>query len=255
MSAFFDSLKGKMVLVTGSSRGIGRAIALGFAKNGANVVLHGTKPSESMNEALSLISAFGVKYGAVYGDLADEKVQNAIIGQAVDILGGIDVLVLNASIQIRKPYSDITSDDVLVQVKTNMLSTVKLIQHAVPIMENGGYGRIIIIGSVQQDKPHTEMLIYSAIKSANLNIVKSLAIQLADKNITVNNVAVGTIYTDRNSKVLENKEYKAAVINDIPMKRIGNPEDCVAGVLLLASQEGGYITGENLHIDGGKFCK
>ena len=85
------------------------------------------------------------------------------------------------------------------------------------------------------------------------NIVQSLSIQLADKNITVNNVPVGTIYTDRNTEALSDEEYHKKVKDSIPVGYIGNPDDCVGGVLLLASEEGRYITGENLHIDGGKF--
>ncbi len=253
MSAIFESLKGKKVLITGSSRGIGRALAIGFAKCGADVALHGVKPGAAMDEALSLVSSHGVKAVAVYGDLGDENVPKEIVDEAARLLGQIDVLICNASVQIRRPWLEITDEDMLIQTKTNFFSAVKLMQAVVPGMIDNGWGRIITIGSIQQDKPHPDMLIYSAIKSAVHNVVKSLATQLADKNITVNNVPVGTIYTDRNTEVLKNEEYHQKVKSDIPVGFIGVPDDCVAGVLLLASEEGRYITGENIHIDGGKF--
>lgn len=253
MGAKFDSLKGKRVLITGSSRGIGRALAVGFAQNGADVALHGVSRGNALDEALGLVAQYGVRATCVLGDLGDPNIPKRLVKETVERLGGIDILICNASIQIRRPWLEITDEDMLAQTRTNLFSTVKLMQSAVTHMLENGWGRIITIGSVQQDMPHPDMLIYSAIKSATLNIVRNLAVQLADKNITVNNVPMGTIYTDRNAEVLKNEEYHKKVKNDIPMKYIGEPEDCVAGVLLLSSDEGRYITGENLHIDGGKF--
>lgn len=253
MSAVFESLKGKRVLITGSSRGIGRALAIGFARCGAEVALHGVKPGAAIEEAKALVEAEGVKAVTVFGDLGQGEIPKAIVEQTIEKLGGLDILVCNASVQIRRPWLEITEEDMDTQIKTNLYSTVKLMQAAVPNMLKNGWGRVITIGSVQQDKPHPDMLIYSAIKSGVLNMVQSLAIQLADKNITVNNVAVGTIYTDRNTEALSDEAYHQKVKNDIPTGFIGKPEDCVGGVLLLASEEGRYITGENLHIDGGKF--
>lgn len=253
MGAKFDSLKGKRVLITGSSRGIGRALAVGFAQNCADVALHGVSRGSALDEALDLVTQYGVRATCVLGDLEDPNTPKRLVEETVRELGGIDILICNASIQIRRPWLEITDEDMLAQTRTNLFSTVKLMQSAAPHMLENGWGRIITIGSVQQDMPHPDMLIYSAIKSATLNIVRNLAVQLADKNITVNNVPMGTIYTDRNAEVLKNKEYHRQVKNDIPMKYIGEPEDCVAGVLLLSSDEGRYITGENLHIDGGKF--
>lgn len=253
MAAIFDSLKGKRVLITGSSRGIGRALALGFAENGADVAIHGVSCGSAMLETVELASAFGGKVITVLGDLSDPNVPEKMINEVIEKLGGIDVLICNASIQIRRPWLDISDEDMHTQINTNFISCIKLIQKSVPNMLSNGWGRVITIGSVQQDKPHPDMLVYSAIKSGILNVVQSLAIQLADKNITVNNVPVGTIYTDRNVDALKDDEYHKKVKNDIPMKRIGNPEDCVDAVLMLASEGGRYITGENLHIDGGKF--
>lgn len=252
MEAKFESLKGKRVLITGSSRGIGRALAMGFAQNGADVALHGISHRKEMDEAFALVSQYGSKVVTVLGDLGDPSAADRIIKETIEKLGGIDILVCNASIQIRSPWMEITYEQMLSQTQVNMFSTLGLIQGAVKNMLKNGWGRVITIGSVQQDKPHPDMLVYSANKMAVLNIAQSLALQLADKNITVNNIAVGTIYTDRNVEALKDEEYHEKVKNDIPMKRIGNPEDCVGAVLMLSSDAGKYITGENLHIDGGK---
>lgn len=253
MAAQYDSLKGKRVLITGSSRGIGRALALAFAQNGADVALHGARHGEALEEARVLVSAYGVRTLSLVGDLGEPSVPARLVAETVEGFGGIDILICNASIQIRKPWLEVNEEDMRLQTETNLFSTIRLLQQAVPYMQKNGWGRIITIGSTQQCKPHPEMLVYAAIKSAVRNIVQSLAMQLAPENITVNNVAVGTIYTDRNTRVLQDEAYHRRVKNDIPVRFIGLPEDCTAGVLLLSSDEGRYITGEDLHVDGGKF--
>lgn len=252
---YFNSLKGKRVLITGSSRGIGRALAIGFAKNGAAVALHGVSDGEALRDTLAEVSKYTDKAIKVLGDLSDHSVPQKLIEETCEKLGGIDILICNVSVQIRRNWMEITHEDMLTQAQVNFFSSVALIQNAVGYMKENGWGRIITIGSVQQDKPHPDMLIYSATKCAMHNVVKSLALQLAQSNITVNNVPVGTIYTDRNTEVLKDQEYHEKVKASIPMGRIGEPEDCVGAVLMLSSEEGRYITGENLHIDGGKFIQ
>ena len=119
-------------------------------------------------------------------------------------------------------------------------------------MKNKKWGRIVTIGSVQEAKPHPDMLVYSASKAAQTNMVKSLALQLANDGITVNNVAPGVIYTDRNVEALLDPEYAKKVTDSIPVGFYGQPEDCAGIVSLLCSEEGRYITGQNIFVDGGK---
>ena len=249
----FESLKNKNVLVTGSTRGIGKAIAEGFAKMGANVAVHGICQSSAMENTLNELKNYDGKCVGVFADLSDPRAASKLIADTVNALGGIDILVCNVSVQIRKNWLEITDEDMMLQTEVNFFNTVRLIQKAVPLMQKNGFGRVITIGSVQQDKPHPDMLIYSANKCAVKNVVQSLALQLAKDNITVNNLAVGTIYTDRNKDVLQDAEYLKKVENDIPVGFIGEPRDCAGMALLLASEEGRYITGEDIHIDGGKF--
>lgn len=253
MAAFFDSLKGKRVLITGSSRGIGRALAVGFAQNGCDVALHGVNHGKAMDEALTLVSQYGTKVITVFGDLGESDVPERLIKETVEGLGGIDILICNASLQIKSDWLEIDDEQMLTQTKTNLFSTVKLMQQVTPHMIKSGWGRIITIGSTQQEKPLPSLLIYSALKSAVRNVVISVAKQLADKNITVNNVSVGTVYTDRTNTALQNEEIYKKEISTTPVGFFAEPEDCVAGVLWLASDESRYTTGDNIHIDGGRF--
>ena len=119
-------------------------------------------------------------------------------------------------------------------------------------MKKKGWGRIVTIGSVQEAKPHPDMLVYSASKAAQTNMMKSLSLQLAKDGITVNNVAPGVIYTDRNVEALSDTEYAKKVTDSIPVGFYGEPHDCAGIVSLLCSEEGRYITGQNIFVDGGK---
>jgi len=186
---------------------------------------------------------------------------SSLIGKMVNIkiteqrkwylTGNIDILVLNASVQIRKRWDTITEDEFDTQMTVNFKSSVKLIQKYAPAMLENRWGRIVTIGSVQQKKPHKDMLIYAASKAAQMNMVQNLAKQFAPYGVTVNNIAPGVIATPRNDSALSDPEYKKQVMQGIPSERIGTPEDCAAQILLLCSEEGRYMTGEDIYIDGG----
>lgn len=243
----FD-LKGKRALVTGSSRGIGRAIAILLAKCGAEVIVHGASNMNKAQETVDIITANGGKATPYICDLCDrEKVKNII-----NDIGNVDILVLNASMQIKKQWETITTEDFDKQVNCNFLASMLLIQRAVPYMREQKWGRIVTIGSVQEAKPHPDMLVYSGTKAAQTNMVQSLSLQLAADGITVNNVAPGVIYTDRNVEALSDPEYAAKVTASIPVGFYGEPKDCAPMVALLCSEEGRYVTGQNIFVDGGK---
>jgi NAD(P)-dependent dehydrogenase (short-subunit alcohol dehydrogenase family) len=243
----FD-LKGKRAFVTGSSRGIGRAIAVELAKCGAEVIVHGAKSEQNAKETVKMITEQGGKAGFVIGDLSvPQEVQ-----KLADTIGDVDILILNASIQIRKSWEEITVDEFYTQINCNLLASMLLIQSKVPYMRAKKWGRIVTVGSVQEAKPHPDMLVYSASKSAQTNMVKSLSLQLAADGITVNNMAPGVIYTDRNVEALSDPEYAKKVTDSIPVGFYGQPYDCAPMVALLCSEEGRYITGQNIFVDGGK---
>ena len=241
-------LTGKKALVTGSSRGIGRAIAVELAQSGAEVVVHCAGNVAKAQETVDIIKSNGGCACAVAADLSNyENVQGLI-----EKIGDIDILVLNASMQFRNKWENITVEEFYKQVNCNFLASMLLIQQAVPHMRAQKWGRIVTIGSVQEAKPHPDMLVYSATKAAQTNMVQSLSLQLAPDGITVNNVAPGVIYTDRNVEALSDAQYAAKVTASIPVGFYGKPEDCAPTVALLCSEQGRYITGQNIFIDGGK---
>ncbi len=241
----------KTAFITGSSRGIGRAIALRLASDGFHVIIHGVRESDNLVSLRSEIEALGGQAETVTADLCKldetkalaEKVRNA------------DIIVLNASLQYRTPWQEITADACYEQLNCNFVSSMLLIQAVADHMKTAGWGRIITVGSVQEAKPHPDMLVYSASKAAQTNMMQSLSLQLAPYGITVNNVAPGVIYTDRNVKALSDPEYAKKVTASIPVGFYGKPEDCAGIVSLLCSEEGRYITGQSIYVDGGKSIK
>ena len=238
----------KTAFVTGSSRGIGRAIAIRLAKDGYKIVVHGAGNIQKAEETKSIIEQNGGVAEVFVCDLTNLDNTRKLC----DKIGNIDVLILNASLQYRTPWQKITVDECYKQLNCNFVSSMMLIQATVDNMKNKKWGRIVTIGSVQEAKPHPDMLVYSASKAAQTNMVKSLALQLANDGITVNNVAPGVIYTDRNVEALSDPEYAKKVTDSIPVGFYGQPEDCAGIVSLLCSEEGRYITGQNIFVDGGK---
>lgn len=250
MPALFN-LTGRRALVTGSSRGIGAAIALGLAEAGADVVIHYTGNDDQARDVSARIGAFGRRTGVVRADLAaDDGARRAYDG-TIAALGGLDILVLNASIQIRKPWLEFTRDDVARHVAVNYRSSLELMQLAAPAMITGKWGRILTLGSVQEVKPHPEMLVYSSLKHAQTGLVLGLAKELSPHGVTLNNLAPGVIQTDRNAVALANTDYAAKVRTTIPAGFFGESTDCVGAALLLCSEAGRYITGQNVFVDGG----
>ncbi len=238
----------KRALVTGSSRGIGRAIAIRLAQCGYEVIVHGAGNIAKAQEVADIITKSGGSAAVMMCDLSNPDEVKTFAKE----VGDLDVLVLNASMQFRNKWENITVEEFNTQVNCNFLASMLLIQGAVPYMRDKKWGRIITIGSVQEAKPHPDMLVYSATKAAQTNMMQSLSLQLAADGITVNNVAPGVIYTDRNIEALSDPEYAKKVTDSIPVGFYGEPKDCAGIVALLCSDEGRYITGQNIFVDGGK---
>lgn len=245
------SLEGKTSIVTGSSRGIGRAIALAFAEQGADVVVNYRDHDQSANEVAQKIRALGRKALACQADLLVSNQVKEMYDQTIREFGKVDILVLNASLQIRKDWDGYSADEIARQVNINFRSTYELISLVVGGMKSRGWGRILTIGSVQEVKPHPQMLIYAASKCAQTNLVMNLAKQLGEFGITVNNLAPGTIITDRTQGVLEEADYRDKVLCEIPLKKFGEPDECAAAALFLCSDAGSYVNGINMLVDGG----
>ena len=251
MADRFD-LSGRRALVTGSSRGIGRAIALALAEHGADVAIHYASREDEARKAAAEAERLAVRAAVVGGDLAREGASRRVAAEAADGLGGaLDIVVANAAIEMRQPWEEPAWESGRRQVDANLLGTLELIQAVVPAMREAGWGRVVTIGSVQQVRPHPQLVVYAALKSALVNMVRNLALQLSRTGVTVNNVAPGAILTDRNAGVLADPTYREWAEGRIPMGFVGEPRDCVGAVVLLCSEAGRYVTGVDLLVDGG----
>ncbi|MEO6282214.1 MAG: SDR family oxidoreductase [Dyadobacter sp.] len=245
------SLAGKTALVTGSSQGIGKGIAIAFAEYGADIILHYRKDRAEAEAVAKEIKKSGVKTYIIKADLSKTDGAKSISDQVQKKAKMPDIVVLNASVQIPKLWQDTTEKDFDAQVSANFKSTLLLMQRFAPEMISKGWGRILTIGSVQQVKPHPSMIIYAATKSAVLNMVQNVAMQLADKGITVNNLAPGVIGTPRLDQDVPEPEERITKRLETPSGQVGDPQDCAALAVLLCSEAGRFITGQNIFVDGG----
>ncbi|MCE7062111.1 SDR family NAD(P)-dependent oxidoreductase [Dyadobacter sp. CY343] len=245
------SLAGKTAFITGSSQGIGKGIALAMAEAGANIILHCLKDETDAKEVAREIRKLGSSAVIVKGDISKPKTVTAIYNQVVKDGNVPDIVVLNASVQIPKLWHELTLEEFDIQVNANFKSTFILMQRFAPEMVSKGWGRILTIGSVQQIKPHPSMMVYAATKSAVLNMVQNAAMQLADKGVTVNNLAPGVIGTPRIEEDVPEGEERITQRLGTPSGQIGDPQDCAAMAVLLCSEAGRFITGQNIYVDGG----
>lgn len=245
-------LKGRTALVTGARREIGRAIALALASVGARLAIHHAGTVEEKSDADAVVHeieraggearAFGQDFGL------DDSGHS--LAAAVTAWSPVDILVLNASIELPEPYQDITRERFDRQIAVNLRSPMELLQDIVPAMATRGWGRVVTIGSVQQVRPHPQMLVYAGTKAAQLNWAWNLARQFGGQGVTVNNLAPGAIQTARNRAQLATEG--EALKQRIPTGRLGTPDDLVGAALLLCSDAGSYINGVNLYVDGGR---
>ena len=246
----FD-LTGRVALVTGASRGIGRALALGLAEVGADVAVHYATRDAEARAVADAIRGVGRRAEIFGGDLADTSTAAKLVAQVAEKFGRLDVLALNASAEHRHAFDVMPVEDFDTEVAVNLRSTLDLIAAARPHMAAQRWGRMLLIGSIQSVKPNPMLTVYAALKAASVNLAKNLARQLASENITVNVLSPGAIATDRNAGVLADPAYRARVEAQIPLGRVGEADDCVGAALLLCSDAGRYITGVELFIDGG----
>lgn len=249
MKTVFDSfrLDGRRALVTGSSRGIGRAIALALGEAGAGVVFHGSRPSPQLADAVESARKEGVDASSATGDLSDP----AAVAALAEAAGAVDVLVLNASVQKYQTIDRFEPDEFARQFQVNVAAPLRLIEAVLPSMKARKWGRILAIGSVNQFRPAARLPVYSATKAALGNIVRNAARSYGPFGITANTIAPGVIATDRNTGTLSSPGAVERLLGAIPARRFGEAEDCAAVALLLCSEAGSYITGADIPVTGG----
>ncbi len=244
-------LKGKTALVTGGSQGIGKAISLALAEYGANLVINYRSGNELALETEKEIKMLGGECHVLPCDLSKVDSSKIISDYLKENQLEVDILVLNASVQFRNSWDNVTPEEYELQMNTNFRASLLLIQELYPAMKEKNWGRILTIGSVQQVRPHQQMIVYAASKNAQLSMVKSMAPEFAKHGVTINNLAPGAIATARNEEVLADKEYKKIVESKIPVGYVGDAYDCAPTALLLCSDAGRYITGQDIFVDGG----
>ncbi|MFR0673417.1 SDR family oxidoreductase [Enterobacterales bacterium AW_CKDN230030176-1A_HGKHYDSX7] len=247
----FGRMKGRKALITGADSGIGRAAAIAFAREGADIVLNYLPEEEpDAQEVVKLIEAEGRKAVALPGDLKDEAFTRSLARKAHDALGGLDVLVNVAGKQeARKDISEITSEQFDHTMKTNVYSLFWLCQEAVPLMPAGA--TIINTASIQSYQPSATLLDYASTKAAIVAFTKALAGQVIEKGIRVNAVAPGPVWTVLQPSGGQPQEKIPEFGSQVPMKRPGQPAECAPLYVLLATQESSYITGEIFGVTGG----
>lgn len=242
-------LDGKVALVTGASRGIGRAIALRLAEEGAKVAINYAGNVKAAEEVKAAIEEKGGKALLVQADVSDSAAAEAMVASVVEAFGTVDILVNNAGITRDALFARMKEEDFNAVINTNLKGVFHCTKAVTKLMMKQRSGRIVNMASVVGVTGNAGQANYSAAKAGVIGFTKSVARELAGRGITVNSVAPGFIETDMTA-VLSDK-VKEAMTEGIPLKRAGKPEDVANAVLFLASDHASYITGQVLHVDGG----
>jgi len=242
---------GKVVLVTGGTSGIGRATALAFAREGANVVVVGRREDKGA-ESVALIEKAGGKGRFVRADISVEGEIASMVAQTVDTFGGLHFAFNNAGIFLPPaPITEVTADTIDRILAVNVRGTALCMKHEIPaIMESGG-GGIVNVASFLGIRPFPGTAIYNASKSAVIGLTKSAAVEFATQGVRVNVVCPGVIDTPMNEEMRAEESGREFLNGLQPMKRTGRPEEIAGAVLYLCSPSAGFTTGTILSVDGG----
>ena len=252
-------IEGKNVLVTGGSSGIGQAIAVRFAEYGANVAINylrrpeeAAETEQQVHACVASVKRSGVNDVLVQGDVSSEDDVVRMVADAVEGLGGIDVLVNNAGIQISRPTEELSSEDfdrvLAVNLRGSFLCAREAIRH---FLAEDKPGSVVNISSVHQLIPKPGYLGYSASKGGMQNLTRTLALEYASRGIRVNGVGPGATVTPINRAWIDDPEKRRQVEEHIPMQRAGDADEMAGVTAFLASDDAAYITGQTIFVDGG----
>ena len=245
-------LQGKRALVTGSSKGIGQAIAIRYAEEGADVVVNYNSDPKGAEETVARIQATGRRATAIKGDLGSVASVRALVEQGWEGLGGLDVLVNNAGVESHAPFWDVTESDYDKVLNINLKGVFFATQTFVnKLRADGRGGKVINISSVHEELPFPNFASYCASKGGLKMLTRNLAVELGPLGITINSIAPGAIETPINAKLLSDPQKVAALTAQIPLGRIGKTDDVASLAVFLASAESDYATGATFTVDGG----
>ena len=244
-------LTGKVALVTGASRGIGRSVVDMFASLGANVAVNFVRDAEAADQAVSEATAKGVKAVAVQGDVSKLHEGERVVKETLEHFGRLDFLICNAGIWEGGAVESISEDLWDRTIDINLKGTWTVCRAAVPIMKQQEYGRIVIVSSTAGQRGEANVSNYAASKGGQISFTKSLAAELAPFGINVNCVAPGWVETDMNDGVFADSSRLESILQTIPLRKIGKPDELAAPIVFLCSDWASYITGEVLNVNGG----
>jgi NAD(P)-dependent dehydrogenase (short-subunit alcohol dehydrogenase family) len=245
-------MKDKRVLVTGAGTGIGRGVALEFAREGASVVLHYAHSREGADSAVAEIEAGGGKACALHADFRDAAQARALASRAAEFLGGLDVLVNNAGITMNQPFLETTVDEFDTLFHVNIRAMFFATQGAAEIMVRSGRGVVVNVSSVHAYGALVEHAVYAATKAAIVGFTRTLSVELSPKNVRVNCIASGWVLVENQRKQLgADFDEKLAGLG-LPSGFIGEPRDIGRLAIFLASDESRYIVGQTILCDGGQ---
>jgi len=252
-------LKGKNVLVTGGTSGIGQAIAVRFAEYGANVAINYLRQpeeaedtEEKVHACVASVRQMGVRDVLVRGDVSKEEDVVRMFEDTVDQLGGLDILINNAGIQISRPSHELSADDFDKVIAVNLRGSFLCAREAIKrFLEAGSPGVVLNISSVHQMIPKPNYLGYSASKGGMMNLTRTLALEYAGEGIRVNGIGPGATITPINRAWVDDPVKAEMVTAHIPLKRAGTADEMAGITCFLASDDAAYITGQTLFVDGG----
>jgi len=243
------SLAGRRALVTGASRGLGAAIAVGLARAGADVAVHGnTRPGD---DTCASVRAAGRRAAAIMGDLADPRTPERLVAGAIAALGGLEILVNNAGLIRRGPAEDTTDEDWNTVIEVDLSSVFRLCRAAGRHMLSAGGGKIISVASLLSFQGGIRVPAYAAAKSGVAALTRALANEWAGRGVNVNAIAPGYMRTDNTVALREDPDRNRQILERIPAGRWGEPEDLVGAAVFLASRASDYVQGHVLVVDGG----
>ncbi len=247
-------LDGKVAIVTGSGKGLGKAMAIALAEAGADVAVT-ARSFDQVEQTAQEIEKLGRKCLAVKTDVTKKEEVEALVQQTIDQFGGVDILINNVGMAIVKDLMNTSPEDWQTQIDTNLTSTFHCCRAVGKHMLNNGGGKIVNVATIAGVRGKWQMIGYGASKAGVIQLTKTLAIEWARYNVTVNCIIPGIFHTSATQKVMDNKEMLKVRVSKVPLRRYGKPEEVGPLAVFLSSPASDFITGTAIPIDGGELAK